>query len=109
MSDLDRVAEAIHDALFEGRLAASGVERELYRNAAAAALAVQRDELVKALVGDHPEDPRWTWLPGVIERLEVHADADEDPSAMRDGAAVLRDLYEGLRPALASTPKPESG
>lgn len=102
MPDLDRMAEAIHDALFEGRLSTDGIERELYRNAAAATADVQREGLVAALVGEDPLDPRWTWLPGVIERLEVHADADEDPSAMRDGAVVLREMYEGLRVLLSA-------
>lgn len=59
-----------------------------------------RLELCRALVGGDPLDPRWTWLPGVIERLEEHAPADEDPDAMYEAARVLWAMYDDLRRVL---------
>jgi hypothetical protein len=61
------------------------------------------EALRAALVGDDPLDPRWTWLPGIIERLEEHAPADEDPLAMRDAACVLQTIYNDLRALMAAS------
>lgn len=64
------------------------------------ALLSERDRLRTAVVGGDPLDPRYTWLPGVIERLEVHAPADEDPGSMYEAAAVLRVMHDELAAAL---------
>lgn len=57
--------------------------------------------LRSALIGPHEDDPRWTWLGGVVEALRRHAANDEDPGAVLEGASVLEAMLTDLRPLLS--------
>lgn len=60
-------------------------------------LADRHANLLHALIGEHKDNPRWTWLPGVIEFLRKHAAEDAEGDAAYQAADALESICRELQ------------